>query len=169
MPGRIDAARKCLTLVAIVMATACGSDPPAAAPAENFNDCTYSLSGALTATGSCGTVKGVPGDTQFTVNSVVANSNSGGISIEVAITETGFPIILNAPYTIHTPGAGGQVTIAQGSALWGAFVSPVTIGSWTLTVTEVAPGANLVPVHGTLDVSASPITGTGFLTLHMTF
>jgi hypothetical protein len=160
-------------LVLLTGLVACGGSSPTPTTTNNeFNDCSYALAGAFVATGNCGWAKGSPAS-----NSVVINASSNGINVSVNVTPA-LPIF-EATFTNADLGAGGGVTISQGSTSWFTSETPYQWGSWTLTITAIGtPVGDLYPLHGTFDaVACSASAGACFasndpgnrVNLHMTF
>lgn len=171
--------RKPVLAVAACAVTAfVGCSKSATTGPGNSQNCTVTLSGAVTGSYTC----------QSTGTGWNANANSGGFSFFIAqagttpgiaasIGWTGEPTA-GVPYTESSAGASGGVSVTTGSGvsaqLWAALVANAS-GSYTLGYTSVrnavtAGNGKAYTADGTFDATLQPVGAqTDTVTLHVTF
>jgi hypothetical protein len=139
--------------------------------------CTVTFSGAATATFPCDTAR----LTYTAANNQAQFSLSGGTqgtgpSITVPIDFTGTPMVGTAVQSTATGANGGvDATAPDGSIYLANVQGSIVRGSWSLDFSALpittmdSSGDKIFAPHGTLDAVATANTGSGMLTIHVTF
>ena len=120
------------------------------------------LSGAVTATGTCSNVAAAYATASAT-SAIAFSMSSPAVSVAISFPGT----VGTNTYSNATSGASGGITLTSGSAVYYAVVAGgAATGTFSLHLTSVSTLASVASgttytVHGTLTGTLIPASGTG--------
>lgn len=169
---------KLASVLAIAGTLGCGSKDSTSPVLNTGNNipCNITISGAQTGSGTCAEVITVWASASNT--GAVSMLFTGSPTLNAAVSFTGEPSAKT--YKDTDTGAESALIVQSGvTSAWAATVGGVNqhLGSYTLTLTSVGTAVTVATgktytAHGTLDVTAPAVAGTGStgtVTVHITF
>jgi hypothetical protein len=145
--------------LSVAAVAGCSSD---STDTGNTTACTVTLTGAVSATGTCSTVAAAYATASAT-SAIAFSISSPAVSVAISLPGT----LGTNTYTNATSGAAGGITVTSGSSVYYAVVANGTpTGSFSLHLTSVSTLASVAAgtsytVHGTLTGTLVPASGTG--------